>query len=279
MKKLLSLALAILMVCTFCACGDEKAVEPEKPKTVTSTENFKLDGLYVDDSYRDSDNSPRRALYMFFTIDAKSQNIDIDSKYMDITIGDTNTYSSEVIPSKFCTYAPNIYYGGYIENVYVGESKKVATVFLVPEGDLVEGKDITIKDSQIPGIEEVRFSTSDIVHLEGDESICEQVDPEGCAEIREKFEPASAEVEAQVKNLINGYYWEAYVNPTWYEVEFSAPNNFVVKTSLGENGGTYSVRKGYIFCTYSSNGVTVEIPYEIVSGDVQLDLGEAFAIN
>ena len=62
-------------------------------------------------------------------------------------------------------------------------------------------------------------------------------------------------------------------------MEFWAENNFEVRTSIGiKNQGTYSVRNDYIFCTYDSNGTTVKIPYEIVDGDVSMDLVEAFDV-
>ena len=107
---------------------------------------------------------------------------------------------------------------------------------------------------------------------EGEECCC---DEECCCECEE----APAEVQEQVSSLINGRYWEAYVNPTSYRVEFTEPNNFVVKTSFGSNGGTYSVRNGYIFCTYSTNNATIKIPYEIMEQGVSMDLGETFRSN
>lgn len=83
-----------------------------------------------------------------------------------------------------------------------------------------------------------------------------------------------------VKSLINGYYWWCYVNSTKYEVEFYKPDIFEVRTSIGiTNRGKYSVRNGFIFCTYDSNGVTIKIPYEIVNGDVEMNLVEAFDVK
>ena len=32
-------------------------------------------------------------------------------------------------------------------------------------------------------------------------------------------------------------------------------------------------------CTYPDTGYTVEIPYELVDGDVQLDVADAFDVN
>ena len=83
-----------------------------------------------------------------------------------------------------------------------------------------------------------------------------------------------------VKNQINVYYWTCYVNSTTYELEFWADNNFEVRTSLGtSNSGTYSVRNGYIFCTYPDTGFTVEVPYEITDEGFDLDIIAAFDVN
>lgn len=270
MKKTAILLLVCLAV-SLCGCGNSS-------KSVKETDDLILDGLIVDDTYRDKDNSPRRAVYAFFTLNSKSENIKFDSK-LDIIIGEANTYTAEILPHSLCEYAPNYYYGGYLETAYVGESKKLAATFLIPEGDLESGKQVTFSDSDIESMSKLILSTDDIVHVNGDDEACKSVDPEGYEEIKQKFEEASAETSALVQSLINDRYWEAYVNPSSYRVEFSYPRNFSVITQFGENGGTYSVRNGYIFCTYSSNGATIKIPYEIKDEGVTMDLGEAFRIN
>jgi len=279
MKKIFSLLLVLTIVLSLCACGNvDNAVTQVEEKATTQTENLTLEQIVVDDSYRDKDNSPRRAVYAFFTLNPKSKNIDFDSK-IDITINEANTYTSEVLPGSMCKYAPNYYYGGYIETAYVGEEKKFVATFLIPEGDLASGKQITFADSGIEEINKIKISTDEIIHVNGDEEACKKADPEGYAEMQKKYEEASPELTAQVQSLINDRYWEAYVNPSWYRVEFTAPNNFSVETTFGTNGGTYSVRNGYIFCTYDSNGETIEIPYEIEEQGVTMDLAETFRIN
>ncbi len=278
MKKITAILLTVITLVSLCACN--ASPKDKGPKTVKETKNLKLEQIIVDDSYRDSDDSPRRALYAFFTINAQSENIEFDSKYMDLTINETNTYSSEVLPGTLCKYVPSFCYSGYIETAYVGETKKLVTTFLVPEGDLVAGRKITFADTQIAEISELVLSTDDIVRVDSQEKVGELADPEGYLEIQKKYEEASPELAEKVVGLITNRYWEAYVNPTWYKVKFLEPYRFVLETTLGENGGSYSVRNGYIFCTYDSNGVTVEIPYEIVEGQgVKMDLGEAFRIN
>ena len=78
---------------------------------------------------------------------------------------------------------------------------------------------------------------------------------------------------------MNGYYWSFYVNSTSYEIEFAAPNSFTVRTSLGTSkSGTYSIRNGFVFCTYPDTGYTVEIPYTLVDGNLELDVVEGFDV-
>ncbi len=268
MKKIVCVCLVVLALISLAACSTFQ-------RDVLSSEDIVVEGIYVNDSYRDSDESSRRALYLFFDINATKENYGVDSKYMEITFDDANTYSSECLPGTLCEYAPNYYYSTYIEDVYVGENQKLVATFLVPEGELVAGKKITIKDDELPGIENIIIHTDNIVHMDSDENICNAVDPDGCAKILAGYEEAPAELASEVKDKINNKYWEAYVNPISYRIEFR-DDEFVLKTMLGENGGTYSIRKEYIFCTYASNGTTIKIPYELTSQGVKLSLADAF---
>lgn len=180
---------------------------------------------------------------------------------------------------RFFCYMPIYLYSGYINDVYVGTSVKVVATFEVPEGDLAEGRTITLADTQIPTVEELHFTTDMIQHFDSAEAMAQAVDAEGYAEILEKKAPADDATASAVKGQINGYYWTFYVNNTSYEIEFWADNNFEVRTALGTNGGTYTVQNGYIFCTYSTNGYLVEIPYTLENGEVNLDVVEVFDMN
>ena len=176
-------------------------------------------------------------------------------------------------------YMPNYYYSSYIKTIHSGTSQLVAATFFVPEGEFAEGGTITISDTQIPGCEEILFKTDGIQFFDDGESIAKTIDPEGYAKIMTAYGEADPDTAALVASRINGYYWWCFVNNTRYEVEFYAPDVFEVRTSIGvENRGKYSVRNGFIFCTYDSNGVTIKIPYEIVNGDVKMNVLEAFDV-
>ena len=60
--------------------------------------------------------------------------------------------------------------------------------------------------------------------------------------------------------------------------EFMAPNKFEMRTKFGSNGGTYEVKKAFIYVTYSTNNATYKIPYEFKNGELILDCATAFSI-
>ena len=286
MKKIVALLLILVMSISICACGSgsekqgesAEQEEVEEQASVMSNDYFALDGICVDDSYSDEDESPLRPVYLFYTLNANDQNLEIDSVYTTLTIGDNNSYESEFFPT-LCNYASSYYYSSYIEDVYTGSSLKVVTVFMIPESDLEAGKSVKISDSQIPEIESIEFMTDEIQHFDGEEALIGAIDPEGYAEAMSKREEADETKTKEVKSYLNGYYWQFYVNNTSYDIEFWEDNNFEVRTAFGTNGGTYSVRNGYIFCTYSSNGAVVEIPYAIEGGEIDLDVTTAFDVK
>lgn len=282
MKKTIALLLALVLCLALCACGGNGAESgaPENSQ-VLETENISIEGICVDDSYVDDEGSPLKMVYLFYNFTAVDSNLKIDSKYTEMTIGETNTYESDNFADSAaaCDYTKNYYYSSYIEDVYLGTSLKVIATFKVPEGDLAPGKVITFADSQIPGIEAIKISTDSIQRFATPEELAQAMDPEGYASEMLAREDADAETANAVMNKINGYYWSFYVNNTAYEIEFWAPNNFEVRTAFGANSGTYTVKNGYVFCTYPSNGYTVEIPYVLNEGEIDLDTIAAFDVH
>ena len=280
MKKLIALGLTAVMSLSLAACGASapKETEPPKPKEVTESNNILVNGIYVDDSYRDKDNSPLRMVYLFTTVKATDNNLKVSASTTIMKIGDTNTYTSEKFQGTG-KYTPNWYHSSYIKDVYVGDEKKILTTFKVPEGELSEEKEITLSGKFLPGCDQLLLNTKSIQHCSGEEAIASAMDPEGYADIQKKREEADAQTTAKVKSLINGYYYNFYVNSTSYKIEFEADNIFTVTAMKVSNSGTYTVRNGYIFCTYPGTGYTVEIPYELNGDDIELDLTTAFDVK
>lgn len=297
MKKLILLALSLVMTLSLCACGggetpdtpeepnatvepsieEEPTPEPTEEPIVKSTEYITIDGICVNDSYRDEDNSPLRTVYMFYTLSANDSNLEIDSKYTTLTINETNSYESEHSPY-LCKSTPNYYYSSYIEDVYVDTSLKVVATFKIPEADLVEGRSISITDSQIPEIEMIRLSTVDIQHFNSEEDIAKAMDLEGYNAEMAKYELADEETTTLVKNSINGYYFSFYLYNIAHEIEFYADNNYEIRTSLGTTTGTYTVTNGYVVCTNETTQAVNNLPYWFENGKIYLDALAGFDV-
>lgn len=282
-RKTLALFLAALMALSLTACGGSSGDTPadtSAESAAAENDAVKIDGICVDDSYQEDDGSPLRLVYLFYTVNAGDTNLQIASTSTQMTIGETNAYSAEHLP-KASEFAPNYYYSSYLEDVYVGGTLQVVSTFKVPEGDLTEGKSITLSNTHIPEMAELKLSTDDIQHFNSAEELCAAMDPEGYAAELDKRSPADAETTARAEGYLNGYYWSFYVNNTSYEIEFYTGNTFELRTSLGtSNGGTYTVDKGYITCTYPNlPDNPVRIPYTFEADDIDLDVTYAFSVN
>lgn len=254
-------------------------------KEVTKTNYTNIDGIYVDKSYTDKEKSSKKMVYLFYTVTSSNENIKLSSTLTGITIDDKNKYDSEIYSShKPCEFMGNYYYSKYLKEVNVGETLKVVETFEIPSADLKSGKPITFVNSHIPETEELCVLTDSIVFCDSAENIAKKVDPKGYKAEKEKQKNADSSTMQKVKNSINGYYWTCYVNSTSYKVEFSDPDIFTVtgyigRASSGGRSGTYSVKNGYIYCTYPDTGYTVKIPYEFKDGNIDLDIVAAFDVN
>lgn len=297
MKKALSLLLVLAMSLSLCACSGETNVPqttdttnndsiavPTEPASIVAageTAHCRLEGVYVDRSYTDSDNPSLKMVYVCYTAFTNDQNLRISSKYSKLTFESGNSYSSENYSKSCCDYIPNYYSSDYLEDVYIGGSLKTVSTFLVPNPEFEAGGIISIQPYGIPSDEILTISSEDVQFFDSADDLAQAIDPEGYAEIMALHEPADESTCASVKNEINGYYWSFYVNSTSYEIEFWAENNFEVRVkALGvTNGGTYTIQNGYIVCTYDSNGATVEIPYSWGSDGFELDVTGAFDVR
>lgn len=307
MKKALSLLLVLIMCLSLCACGSkaisqetippdtalpqanemETAVSAEDETEPTAllankeTAHCRLEGIYVDNSYADGDNTSLKMVYVFYTAFTNDQNLSICSKYSELGFESGNSYSSEYHSKSCCDYIPNYYASNYLEDIYIGESLKVVSTFLVPYAEFERDGLITVQPYGIPYEERLAFSSEDVQFFESADSLAQAIDPEGYAEIVALHQPADEQTCAKVKKAINGYYWSFYVNSTSYVIEFWAPNKFEVRVkALGiTNGGTYTIQKGYVVCTYDSNGASVEIPYSWGTDDIDLNLPDAFDVS
>lgn len=255
----------------------------EKIEVIKETDYVTIDGICVDDTYETEQNSSLKLVYLFLTLKANDKNLDIDSVYMNLKVGESNIYTSQILKEN-AKFIKSYLYSSYVEEIFTGENKKILVTFLIPKGDLEKGKRITLEDPQIPDIDKIKFNTDEIKHFNGPEEVAIQMDPKGYKEINELKADADKSTVDTVKSLINGYTFSVFTNMTTYNLSFEADNNFTMQAAIGSSAlpgqsGTYSVKKGYIFCTYNSNGVTLEIPYKIENGKINLDIEDAVSIR
>ncbi len=242
-----------------------------------------VDGICVDDSYRDSDNSSLRAVYLFYTLSPEDSNLKADSKYTYLTFDGTNTYEANGHSPSLCQYVKNYYYSDYIKDVYVGDTQKVVATFYVPEGDLVSGKTITLKDDSIPDIEKIELTTDDIKHYDSDEAVAEAMDPEGHKEEAYLRTEASEDIKQKAWDEMVGYYWTGYVNGTTYELEFVSNSRYELRATI--NGytitanGSYVITNGYIKNTVDGTGAVNWVPYEFTDNDITVDVVSGYDVR
>ena len=86
-------------------------------------------------------------------------------------------------------------------------------------------------------------------------------------------------LESEVKEFLISE-WMFFINDECYSIEFFEDNTFKLlienETEQITDEGKYSIKKGVIVCTYSSNDEVVEIPYTIENGGMFLDAYTAF---
>ena len=318
MKRLLSVFLSLLFLLSLCACSPnnnpaepqnatEPVVEPtsepseeptEVPGEVLSTDYITINGIAVDNSYKDDDGRPIKLVFLLYTLSTNDRNLKIDSNYTTLTINGVNSYSSEHYPvaKETTKYMPNYLYTSYLTDVYIGEEVNVIATFKIPEADLAEGRSITVIDDQLPDAEKLRMNTDMIEHFLTGKMLAEKYDKVGCAvESKLRNDPPD-----YLERVIDGVHvcvgplnclcnypcqLSCYVNNTTYTVSFwldpSQSNlyRFSVRTSLGtENSGWAKATKGYIICTYDSNGAKIEIPYTIDSNKFNANPARYFEI-
>lgn len=275
-RKSVIALLAALMCIVLSACGGSGSGDGGGD---VSSDYVTIDSVCIDDSYVNEDDENLKLVYLFYTVSTEDQNLEVSSAATTLTVDDTNSYESERVIGA-CDYASSYYFSDYIEEVNVGENLKVVETFKIPAGDLEAGKTITLSNSHIPDIDKVQVSTDDIAHYDSAEAVAQAVDPDGYEAAVTARETADAETTEEVKSLINGFYWTFLVNNTTYEIEFYEPDEFEVRTSIGSaNSGNYVVQNRFISCTYSGNDYTVEIPYEIVDGEIEIEAADAFDVN
>ncbi len=246
-------------------------------ENVTQTDYVKINGIYVDNSYSDSDNPDMKMVYLFYDVFTNSENLRISSKNSKITINGINSYSSLHYPG-ICKLMESYYYSDYIKDVYVGNTLKVVSTFNIPSSELESGRDLAITPYGIPDADKLKMTTDNIFYCNSPDEIAQTIDPDGYASYQQKYTEADEATTNSVRACLNGYYLSFYVNSTYYELEFYDPNIFELRTSIGTTtGGTYVVRNGFISVT-NDIGNTTDIPWSWKDGEVDLETTTAYDV-
>lgn len=267
LKKVCGIFIALALVLGVVGCGNAG------PKNTTSNKVINIDGIYVNEGYENDQGL--KQVVVFLTVTADEKNLDLSSKTFELKINDANEYSAKVESD-----SPNMteyYYSDIIKDVYVGESLKIAMTYEVPAGDLSGGKSIALDDFDNTA-QGIKLSTDDLKKMSSLEEISKDIDSDYYAKRKseedKKMESMDDAAANGIRQKLNGYYWtfDTYVGTQYvkYELEFAAPNQFEVRSSLGlSNSGTYEVRNGYIVLTYS-NGNSIKTAWSQESDGIHL---------
>lgn len=154
----------------------------------------------------------------------------------------------------------------------------MCTNFKIAKGDLTGSKAVTLDNYKIKDANKIKFTTDDIKKMENLSKIAEDLDKETYEkkynEQQDKISTVDASTIDKVKNELNGYYFEFYVNVgtklVKYKLEFDSPNKFTVSNNIGmSNLGTYDVRKSSLILNYQTGkSITIEYGYE--NGEITL---------
>lgn len=253
-----------------------------KPKFCNETEEIQVKGLYVDNSYKDKNGSNNKLLYMYYTVKSPKSNVKIDSKSTTIIINNNEYKSERVLTNADADeFSKNYYFSDYLKTVNVGENCKVMESFLIPSAELQKGTTITFSNSSFQSESELIMDTDSVEFLKNGKEVAKKADPSGYKIESNKRKKVSEAEARKVKNLLNGYYWDFYVNGMYHMVEFYSPNDFEITAYGVSNNGKYEVRKGYIYMKFKNTTEKdcKKIPYEIKNGDIELDIVDAYDVR
>lgn len=97
------------MAVSLAACGAGEGGSSVLPKAASNkNDNVEIEGIYVDTSYVDDDNTSLKKVYVFLNLTATDTNLKYDCAYTKMTINDANSYDSD-FDKGCCEYAPSYY--------------------------------------------------------------------------------------------------------------------------------------------------------------------------
>lgn len=256
-KNVMRLCIGALVACLslgaiagLTACGNGSggngsgSGQTAQEQDVTKTDQVKLEGLYVDDSYKSETDADYRLVYVPLEVTANKKVLDVSASGMTMTIGD-HEYETKYVEGAN-SFMRSYYYlsENEIKEVPTAASQKMLFTFEVHKDDLKKGKEVTFASSDIDDMEKLKTDSGVIKHAESQDALAKAADPDGYAAEENARQDADAETTEKVRAALNGYYF--YYPSQQLRIEFFAPNSYTM-TFCGKSGsGTYEVKNGYI---------------------------------
>lgn len=275
-KKILAFLLSAVLMLSLCACA-----APGSSKEVLQNDCITVDGIAVNENYRDEESDALRLVYLFLTI-TPDTNINMTSDRFDLTFDGEHTYSGDYI-AHTAKYASNYYYGKVYKDVHLGETFKTVVTYKVPEAELSSGKMVTLENSDLSEIVKgIKFSTDTIQHFDDEKKLAEAMDPDGYQKAVESRKPAdNATCKKVLKEIVGNSWTYAQTGGIVMKVTFLSNNKYEIRSSIMPDHvgyGKYEITKDYIVLTVDETKAVNEVPYSFDNnGRFKLDIVKGYS--
>lgn len=250
--------------------GSGSAQVAQEDKGVTETKQVKLEGLYVDDSYKSETGEDYRLVYVPLEVTANKKALNVSTSGMTMTIGD-HEYEVKFIEdaNSFMRSYRYLYSEIDTEEIPTASSQKMLFTFEVHKDDLKKGKEVTFASSDIDDMEKLKVDSGTIKHAESHNAVAKAADPDGYAAEENARQDADAETVEKVRAALNGTY--SYYPSQGLRIEFFAPNSYTMTFGGQSGSGTYEVKNGYI--TLDAGAGIVAFPWSWEEdGSIDVDM-------
>ena len=256
-----AMAVTATSAITLVGCGSSN--EP-----VLSNDDITIDGIFVDDSWRDKDSESSRLVVAVYTLTPASENLRTTADDLNLIIGDNRYDGYEhhndvdlILPNYWKKHLANCYSSNTIRELYAGDTHKFFTLYRIPQVNLEE-TEIKFDHDEVDA-STLHMTSEQIIICEDTEALVKQADPEGYEKTQDDLTPVSDSEAAAVGNALSGWTYTAYSTIST-KLEFTGVNTFKFTIiGAGSREGTYEVTKGYLLGTYPGmEKPAIMVPYE-----------------
>ena len=258
-----AMAVTATSAITLVGCGSSN--EP-----VLSNDDITIDGIFVDDSWRDKDSESSRLVVAVYTLTPSSENLKTTADDLNLIVGDNRYDGYEhhndddlMLPNYWKKHLVNCYSSNIIQDLYAGDTHKFFTFYRIPQVNLEE-TEIEFDHDEVDA-SKLHMTSDQIIICEDTEALVKQADPEGYEKTQDALTPVSDSEAAAVRNALNGWMYTSYSKIST-ELAFTGVNTFELSITVGgstvSREGTYEVTKGYLLGTYPGvDNPTIMVPY------------------